>query len=54
MATVCQQDKSVKIFDVENFDMINILRFDFAPRAACWIHQGICSSFMRVYLVSIT
>uniref|UniRef100_A0A1I7WZ24 peptidylprolyl isomerase n=1 Tax=Heterorhabditis bacteriophora TaxID=37862 RepID=A0A1I7WZ24_HETBA len=40
LATVCQQDKSVKIFDVENFDMINMLKFDFASRTACWIHQG--------------
>ncbi|KJH47928.1 peptidyl-prolyl cis-trans isomerase, cyclophilin-type [Dictyocaulus viviparus] len=40
LATVCQQDKNVKVFDVENFDMINILKFDFTPRTACWIHQG--------------
>ncbi|XGW11843.1 hypothetical protein V3C99_012929 [Haemonchus contortus] len=40
LATVCQQDKNVKVFDVENFDMINILKFDFAPRRACWVHQG--------------
>lgn len=40
LATVCQQDKNVKVFDVENFDMINILTFDFSPRKACWIHQA--------------
>ncbi|VDM56400.1 unnamed protein product [Angiostrongylus costaricensis] len=40
LATVCQQDRNAKIFDVENFDMINILKFDFAPKKACWVHQG--------------
>lgn len=40
MATVCMQDKSVKIFDIPNFDMINMLSTEFAPRTAAWIHQG--------------
>lgn len=40
LATVCEQDKSVKIFDIDNFDMINILRLDITPKIACWIHQG--------------
>uniref|UniRef100_A0A914CWE9 peptidylprolyl isomerase n=1 Tax=Acrobeloides nanus TaxID=290746 RepID=A0A914CWE9_9BILA len=40
MATVCTQDKSVKIFDVVNFDMINMLKLDFHPRTAAWVHQG--------------
>ncbi|VDN95041.1 unnamed protein product [Brugia pahangi] len=40
MATVCMQDKSVKIFDISNFDMINMLSTEFAPRTAAWIHQG--------------
>ncbi|CAG9530922.1 unnamed protein product [Cercopithifilaria johnstoni] len=40
MATLCLQDKSVKIFDIPNFDMINMLSTEFAPRAAAWIHQG--------------
>uniref|UniRef100_A0A158P6J7 peptidylprolyl isomerase n=1 Tax=Angiostrongylus cantonensis TaxID=6313 RepID=A0A158P6J7_ANGCA len=40
LATVCQQDRNAKIFDVENFDMINILKFDFTPKKACWVHQG--------------
>ncbi|TKA54510.1 hypothetical protein B0A53_03203 [Rhodotorula sp. CCFEE 5036] len=29
---------SAKVFDVENFDMINILKLPYVPRAACWIH----------------
>ncbi|CAI4232933.1 unnamed protein product [Auanema sp. JU1783] len=40
LATACMQDKSVKVFDVENFDMINILKLDFIPKTLCWVHQG--------------
>ncbi|VDD92961.1 unnamed protein product [Enterobius vermicularis] len=40
MSTVCKEDKSLKIFDVPNFDMINMFKLDFAPETACWIHQG--------------
>ncbi|VDK61242.1 unnamed protein product [Anisakis simplex] len=40
MVTVCTQDKSMKIFDVPNFDMINMFKLDFAPKVAAWIHQG--------------
>ncbi|GAA6019190.1 hypothetical protein JCM8202_000928 [Rhodotorula sphaerocarpa] len=29
---------SAKVFDVENFDMINILKLPYVPRAACWVH----------------
>ncbi|KAI9331938.1 hypothetical protein BDR26DRAFT_912438 [Obelidium mucronatum] len=29
-------DKSIKIFDVINFDMINILSVPYLPRALCW------------------
>ncbi|KAK0395069.1 hypothetical protein QR680_001096 [Steinernema hermaphroditum] len=40
LATACADDQSAKIFDVANFDMINILRFDFTPGSLCWVHQG--------------
>ncbi|KAI1727510.1 cyclophilin type peptidyl-prolyl cis-trans isomerase/CLD domain-containing protein [Ditylenchus destructor] len=40
MATCCKQDKSVKVFDVPNFDMINMFKLDFHPRALCWVHKG--------------
>ncbi|GMT14998.1 hypothetical protein PFISCL1PPCAC_6295 [Pristionchus fissidentatus] len=40
LATACAEDKSIKIFDVENFDMINMIKLDFAPRTIAWIHQG--------------
>ncbi|XP_037888257.1 peptidylprolyl isomerase domain and WD repeat-containing protein 1 isoform X1 [Glossina fuscipes] len=32
-------DKCAKIFDVINFDMINIIKLDFTPLTACWIHS---------------
>lgn len=28
-----------RVFDVVNFDMINILKFGFTPKAACWVHS---------------
>ena len=31
-------DKSMKIFDVVNFDMINMIKFDFLPSKCEWIH----------------
>ena len=33
------EDKHGKVFDVVNFDMINILAFDFTPEVAAWVHQ---------------
>ncbi|KIY45621.1 peptidyl-prolyl cis-trans isomerase [Fistulina hepatica ATCC 64428] len=32
------EDKTVKVFDVLNFDMINIINLDFQPLACCWVH----------------
>ncbi|CAD7077732.1 unnamed protein product [Hermetia illucens] len=32
-------DKSMKIFDVINFDMINMIKLDFVPGCAEWIHS---------------
>ncbi|KAJ3207647.1 AAA ATPase midasin, partial [Entophlyctis luteolus] len=29
-------DRAIKVFDVVNFDMINILKLDFLPRSICW------------------
>ncbi|XP_071454294.1 peptidylprolyl isomerase domain and WD repeat-containing protein 1 [Hetaerina americana] len=31
-------DKSLKVFDVINFDMINMMKLDYIPRCAEWIH----------------
>jgi len=33
-------DKNAKVFDVVNFDMINIINLGFVPRCVAWIHQG--------------
>lgn len=33
-------DKSVKIFDVINFDMINMLKLDFVPGTTAWIYSA--------------
>lgn len=32
-------DKTVKVFDVINFDMINMIKLDFEPKCAEWIHN---------------
>ncbi|MBW0486464.1 hypothetical protein O181_026179 [Austropuccinia psidii MF-1] len=29
---------SIKIFDVKNFDMINMFKIPFVPQACCWVH----------------
>ncbi|XP_067936433.1 peptidylprolyl isomerase domain and WD repeat-containing protein 1-like [Watersipora subatra] len=31
------EDKTLKVFDVTNFDMINMLRLGFTPHSACWL-----------------
>ncbi|XP_055546746.1 peptidylprolyl isomerase domain and WD repeat-containing protein 1 [Wyeomyia smithii] len=33
------EDKNVKVFDVVNFDMINMLKLDYVPYRAEWIHN---------------
>lgn len=33
------QDKSIKIFDVINFDMINMMRLDYIPHTVEWVHS---------------
>ena len=32
-------DKAFKIFDILNFDMINMVRLDYMPLACCFIHS---------------
>ena len=32
-------DKAVKVFDVINFDMINMLKLDYVPATAAWVHK---------------
>ena len=33
-------DKAMKVYDVVNFDMINILKLDYVPSCAGWIHKA--------------
>ncbi|CAO1638833.1 unnamed protein product [Sympodiomycopsis kandeliae] len=32
-------DQSIKVFDVMNFDLINMVKVDYIPRSLCWIHK---------------
>ncbi|KAK9763570.1 Peptidyl-prolyl cis-trans isomerase cyp15 [Basidiobolus ranarum] len=32
-------DKSLKVFDVINFDMINMIKLDYIPGCVCWMHK---------------
>jgi len=41
LASISRKDKSVKIFDIVNFDMINMLSLDFEPRCVEWISQSV-------------
>ena len=40
LLATCGADKAVKVFDVINFDMINILKLDFVPSCMTWIHKA--------------
>ncbi|OSD07269.1 peptidyl-prolyl cis-trans isomerase [Trametes coccinea BRFM310] len=33
------EDGSAKVFDVVNFDMINMLKLGYTPSACCWVHK---------------
>jgi len=32
-------DKAMKVYDVVNFDMINMVNLDYAPKAGCWLDK---------------
>lgn len=32
-------DRAIKIFDVHNFDLINMIKLDYVPRTLSWIHR---------------
>ncbi|CAG8529799.1 4493_t:CDS:10 [Funneliformis mosseae] len=32
-------DKALKIFDVINFDMINMMKLEYVPNSICWVHK---------------
>ncbi|OCB88921.1 peptidyl-prolyl cis-trans isomerase [Sanghuangporus baumii] len=33
------EDGTAKVFDVVNFDMINMIKLGFIPHACCWVHK---------------
>ncbi|KAL5482454.1 CYP15 [Sanghuangporus weigelae] len=33
------EDGTAKVFDVINFDMINMIKLGFVPHACCWVHK---------------
>lgn len=33
------EDGSAKVFDVGNFDMINMIKLKYTPRTCCWVHR---------------
>ncbi|KAF7730577.1 Peptidyl-prolyl cis-trans isomerase cyp15 [Apophysomyces ossiformis] len=38
LATI-SEDMAMKVYDVTNFDMINMIKLGFKPKSVCWIHQ---------------
>ncbi|PKC13234.1 peptidyl-prolyl cis-trans isomerase cyp15, partial [Rhizophagus irregularis] len=32
-------DKALKVFDVVNFDMINMMKLEYTPNSICWVHK---------------
>ncbi|KAF9450582.1 peptidyl-prolyl cis-trans isomerase [Macrolepiota fuliginosa MF-IS2] len=43
------EDQTAKIFDVVNFDMINIIKLGYTPHACCWVHRkGLAQGLLAV------
>ncbi|KAG9126634.1 hypothetical protein FRC07_002647 [Ceratobasidium sp. 392] len=42
------EDGSVKVFDVINFDMINMIKLDYTPKTACWVHRGQAQALLAI------
>ncbi|KAF5385705.1 hypothetical protein D9757_005503 [Collybiopsis confluens] len=40
MFATVSDDGTAKVFDVVNFDMINIIKLGFTPHACCWVHRS--------------
>ncbi|CAG8444879.1 5545_t:CDS:10 [Acaulospora morrowiae] len=38
LATIAT-DKALKVYDVINFDMINMMKLEYIPNSVCWIHK---------------
>ncbi|KAM0802523.1 cyclophilin type peptidyl-prolyl cis-trans isomerase/CLD [Usnea florida] len=39
-------DKTIKIFDVLTFDLLEILQLDFVPKSICWVHKRGASNIL--------
>ncbi|KAJ3179601.1 Peptidyl-prolyl cis-trans isomerase cyp15 [Geranomyces variabilis] len=39
LLATCGADQGLKIFDVVNFDMINMIKLPYLPNAVCWMYQ---------------
>jgi len=51
LATV-GKDKACKVFDVVNFDMINMIKLDYVPKACAWIYKrGQAQAFLAISVV---
>lgn len=43
-------DKGLKVFDIVNFDMINMFKIDYLPNALCWMYEkGAAVSLLAWY-----
>lgn len=43
LVSISRKDKSVKVFDIVNFDMINMFSLEFEPKCVEWIGQSLTS-----------
>lgn len=43
-------DQSVKIYDIINFDMINMLKLPYIPSTCAWIHKAAAKPVIAMYV----
>jgi peptidylprolyl isomerase domain and WD repeat-containing protein 1 len=43
-------DQQLKVYDVVNFDMINIIKLSYIPSTCAWIHKAAAKSIIAVYV----
>lgn len=49
-ASCCPQEQTIKVFDVLNFDLMNMIKLNFTPMHICFVHKA--SSFAAILAVS--
>ena len=42
------EDQSIKVFDVNTFDLIRILKLDFTPGPAAWVFNNSMMTYARL------